>query len=102
MGADQSSARICIYRVVQECLINSYKYAISEQPRVIAFEDANVVTIIVKDGGADATKGVGHKLSTGLGLSGLRRRLEALGGTLSTQFQQGSTEVTAKLVINKG
>ncbi|WP_053720573.1 sensor histidine kinase [Saccharothrix sp. NRRL B-16348] len=75
---------LAVYRVVQEALTNVTKHAgTGASAEVLLTWTADHVEIEVSDdGGHDATH---HRaLSTGHGLSGLRERLAALGGSLTT------------------
>lgn len=70
---------ITLYRMVQECLTNIAKHAAaSEVDIAIAFEeDAGAVTVVVRDNGVGFD---GREPRGGLGLVGLRERIESLGG----------------------
>jgi signal transduction histidine kinase len=87
--------RICVYRFVQEALSNCYHHAGGQGQEVSASATASQLNVIVSD------KGPGfcplEKASTGLGLSGLRARIEALGGSFSIQTSKtiGGTRLTA-------
>jgi signal transduction histidine kinase len=90
--------KICVYRVVQESLSNAFKHGGAAEQRVEVFME-NMLTLKVSDQGPGmAAKPPGR----GLGLSGMRARVEALGGTLSIDSGQGKgTTVTARLDVNE-
>ncbi|MDK1478246.1 sensor histidine kinase, partial [Sinorhizobium sp. 6-117] len=73
------SAKICIYRFVQETLNNAYRHGGGVGQRVAQSTEGNRVCIAVADGGT----GFDPKeiRPTSLGLAGLRERIESLGGT---------------------
>ena len=75
---------LAVYRVVQEALTNVTKHAgPGASAEVLLTWTADQVGIQVSDDGGDHT--ADHRvLSTGHGLSGLRERLAALGGSLTT------------------
>ena len=82
--------KTCIYRVVQEALTNCARHAKASNVVVsISTEDRNVDVVVRDDGiGFDAAQANG-----GLGLLGMRERVQALDGSLniSSQPQSGTT-----------
>ena len=80
------------YFVVSEALTNVAKHAVASRAHVLVRGDAELLTVEVEDdgqGGADPS---------GSGLDGLRRRVEALDGTLVvTPRPGGGTILTARL-----
>jgi signal transduction histidine kinase/uncharacterized protein YhfF len=75
---------VTIYYLVSEALTNAVKHAAAGELRVSVRQIAGAVVAEVSDdgiGGADAT--------VGGGLSGLRDRVEALGGTLAVESPTG-------------
>ncbi len=85
------SAKICIYRFVQEALNNAYRHAGGVGQRVSQWVTGDYVTIEVGDNGPgfdpDRVK------PTGLGLEGLRERIESLGGTFDVEAAASGTVV---------
>lgn len=83
------AARICIYRLVQEGLNNAWRYAGGEGQEVeFRLRDGKLL-LWVRDRGAgypaaQAHAGEAAEDARGLGLSGLRDRVESLGGTFET------------------
>ncbi len=73
--------RTCIFRVVQEALTNCAKHAQAKHIEVRAFFKPDCVCVIIKDDGTglDSRKA---ELS-GIGLLGMRERVEELGGKFS-------------------
>ena len=80
--------KVCIYRFVQEGLNNAYRHAAGIGQTVDAVSDGRELTVEVAD------KGPGFSPPTssgnGLGLAGLRGRVESLGGTFSLETRLGS------------
>ncbi len=71
--------KTCLYRFAQEGLSNAYRHGGGMAQRVAACSRGRVLTVEVSD------KGKGFDLSSpseGLGLAGLRDRIESLGGRL--------------------
>ena len=69
------------YRVIQEALTNAMKHAAGSVVRVRLAIRAGALEIDVRDGGAVAPLAAGG-VGPGLGLAGMRERVEALGGAL--------------------
>jgi signal transduction histidine kinase len=85
---------ICLYRFVQEGLMNSYRHAAGSEVRVSCALDGGRLTVMVADAGPgfDPARQVEpNSAGTGLGLSGLRERVESIGGSFSiaTALGQG-------------
>lgn len=95
------SVELTIYRVVQEALTNVFRHAgatmasvtIDRRPRAVSGDDGDAVVIRVQDNGRGLP--VDHKL--GHGLTGMRERVLALGGTMTLGPADGG--VTLGVVI---
>jgi signal transduction histidine kinase len=80
--------QVCIYRFVQEGLNNAYRHAAAVGQAVHVASDGRELTVEVTD------KGPGFSPSNsfaggGLGLAGLRARVESLGGKFFVETQLG-------------
>jgi signal transduction histidine kinase len=76
------SMTICLYRFAQEGLSNAFRHAGGKGERLSAGYDGKTITVEVADSGPGFAV---DRLATGserLGLSGLRYRVESLGGSL--------------------
>ena len=82
--------KICAYRFVQEGLNNAFRHAGGADQKVEAVIEDGSLRITVSDGGSACKSASGSR--DGLGLAGLRERVESLGGTFSfsTVSAQGS------------
>jgi signal transduction histidine kinase len=81
--------KVFIYRFAQQGLQNAYRHAGGIGQRIHAFSDGKVLTVEVADDGpgfCPSKRGSGD----GLGLTGLRDRIESLGGTFSLESQVGA------------
>lgn len=78
-----ASIKTCAYRFVQEGLNNAFRHADGAGQRVETSWDGQLLTIEVSDRGPGITEKPQTSSKSGLGLPGLRDRIEALGGTMS-------------------
>jgi len=92
----------CVYRFVQEALSNAYRHAGGRGQCVSAAEGpGDLVSITVSDSGPGFCP---IKDSTsGLGLTGMRARIESLGGTLDvvSDAPAGGTKLVAQFDLSK-
>ena len=98
--------KTCLYRFVQEGLNNTFRHAKGSAVSVMASSSHGTLTVEVADSGPglatptrtpQTSKAAGLPAS-GLGLAGLKDRIEALGGTLEIASVPGhGTRLTARL-----
>jgi len=85
---------IALYRLVQECLTNISRHAQAKNIEIEVFKlsksGKSGLQVIIKDDG----KGFNTKKTDGLGLPGMRERVEGLGGKLKIQSSVNSTSGT--------
>ena len=94
------AVNITVYRLVQECLTNIVKHARATHETVAIERTGDVLRVTVSDDGRGMELGVKR---TGLGLLGLRERVEALAGKLELHSVQGNgLEVCAQLPVAAG
>ncbi|WP_247817345.1 ATP-binding protein [Bradyrhizobium sp. 40] len=94
--------RVCLYRIVQEALNNAYQHARGYGQRVAASQTGNSLNVLVSDSGPATTAPLqapkrGHH--SGLGLNGVRRRVEAFNGSLDVISLTDGTGVSAKIPL---
>jgi two-component system CheB/CheR fusion protein len=90
---------ICLYRIAQEALNNTYKHAHAKRVDVLLERrDHHVVLIVEDDGiGFNADEATAHE---GLGLLGMRERAALIGGTLEIESAPGdSTTIFARVPL---
>ncbi|HEY1368825.1 MAG TPA: GAF domain-containing sensor histidine kinase [Gaiellaceae bacterium] len=77
-----------LYRIVQEALTNVVKHAHAHSVSIVVARKAGSVSVVVEDDGAgfDATR----TRDGGLGLVGMRERVELLGGRLTVETRPGA------------
>ena len=92
---------ICIYRFVQEGLMNAFRHAGGREQRVKARVFGHTLDIEVADAGPGL--GVVRAEQSGLGLLGLRERIEVLGGSFRAEsLEAGGTRLTMRLPLEDG
>ena len=94
-----TSAKICVYRFVQEALNNGYRHAGGIGQKVAQTSEGGLIIVEVID------EGQGFDLSDvgpqKLGLAGLRDRVESLGGTFHLFSSDHGTTVRMSLNIEE-
>jgi len=94
------AANICLYRFLQEALTNVAKHAQASQVRVGLHCDAETVSLSVEDDGKGFDEQSG--MSAGIGLLGMRERIELLGGKLDIESRSGQgTRLVARIPLQK-
>ncbi len=101
--------KICIYRFVQEGLNNAFRHGKGQNQRVVAgLNEAGQLRVGVYNGfeKVNQDKSIagnpdGQENSGGLGLIGLRERVEALGGEFSFETS-AEKEACLQMVVNLG
>lgn len=94
-----TSAKICVYRFVQEALNNGYRHAGGIGQKVMqSLDHEQIVIEVVDEGPGFDPKDVGPQK---LGLAGLRDRVESLGGTFQLSSSNQGTTVRMSLSIEE-
>jgi signal transduction histidine kinase len=94
------SISICVYRFVQETLNNAFYHGKADEAILTARMDNGIFTVVVKDTGEGFDQKVVENESSGLGLPGLRERIESVGGNFSLASSPGAgTVVSASFLI---
>jgi PAS domain S-box-containing protein len=94
-------AETALFRIVQESLINIHRHAGSESAAIRLRRDADTLVLEIEDRGRgieDAS--LAHILSgegAGVGIAGMRERIEQLGGRLEITSSENGTTVRARL-----
>jgi hypothetical protein len=92
----------CLYRIVQEGLNNAFHHGEAVEQRVEVWADKESVVITVSDRGPGFLENnrANPRSRTGLGIAGLRNRVEALKGTFEMVSRCGvGTQIRAKLPV---
>jgi two-component system NarL family sensor kinase len=97
-------AATALFRVAQECLANVHRHSGSHWARIAIHRSENVVCLEVSDGGCGFQPGLTIEPAesggrVGVGLSGMRIRLEQLQGSLNVDAGPEGTRVEAMVPL---
>ncbi len=95
---------LALFRALQESLTNVHRYSGSSSVDVDIATDAEAIVLTVRDYGRGIPEETlrsfrEHGLGVGVGLSGMRERMNELGGNLEVTSDHTGTIVTAKLPL---
>jgi signal transduction histidine kinase len=95
-----ATVQLAAYRIIQESLTNVARHAGQVRVTVrVTYDDANVHVQVDDDG--KAPSGAGSATGTGSGITGMRERATALGGSLSAGSRHvGGFRVSARLPVS--
>lgn len=85
---------LALFRVAQECMENVRKHSGARNARLrLCREDGTVVLSVADDG-----RGIGAPRERGIGLAGMRERIEAVGGMIDVWSEpEGGVRVEARV-----
>ena len=90
-GAEVASAlKVCLYRFVQEALTNAHRHGKCPAVTIEGHIGPDSIEVSVQDDGPGFDLGTTLASRTGLGLYGLRDRVESLGGVLTIASAPGA------------
>jgi signal transduction histidine kinase len=88
---------MALFRIAQEALTNVARHAAARRAAVEFREEGRSVVLTIEDDGTGFEEKA-ERLQTGYGLTAMRERAEAVGGTLEVRSEKGrGTRVTAKV-----
>jgi signal transduction histidine kinase len=103
IGSVALPLKITVYRLVQEALNNAYRHAGGAGQRVRILAQGDQLVVEVSDSGPGFVSAPGNEWNGRLGLSGMRERVESLGGLFSIESQPGQgTTIRAFLPCQVG
>ncbi|MEU8432662.1 histidine kinase [Streptomyces sp. NPDC029216] len=105
LDARPAGVRRAVHRVVREALTNVHRYAAAAHVAVTVAHGAETVRVTVRNGAPPTSPAPGpaESLGTGRGLTGLRERVELLGGTFAAaELPSGGFRVEAVLPAEPG
>ena len=89
------TAEMALYRVVQESLSNVHRHAHATEAAIGLFVRKSMIHAVIVDNGS----GFSRSTASGVGLLGMRERLEELGGRLAIRARHPGTAIIASLPI---
>ena len=104
LPAIPASIKTCAYRFVQEGLNNAFRHAAGAEQRVAVCWDGDTLVIEVRDAGPgiSGTPQSSSKSGSGIGLTGMRDRIESLGGTMLINAAPGlGTQLRASFCLSE-
>ena len=99
-----AAVETALYRIVQEALTNASKHAKATRVSVRVERSARAILCSVRDDGVGLDKAAltNRNKQSGLGLLGIRHRLEPLGGMLQIESERGQgTHVRVSIPLEK-
>ncbi|MHB6912595.1 sensor histidine kinase [Streptomyces sp. DB-54] len=94
--ARPAPVRRAVHRVVREALTNVHRYATASHVTVTVVHDDEKVRVTVRNGAPPKQPAAARDMGTGRGLTGLRERVELLGGSFdAAALPSGGFEVDA-------
>lgn len=100
-----SAMETALYRIVQEAVTNAIRHAGARHMEIRVWQEDAMVHAAVRDDGRgfDAEATMARRGERGLGLLGMRERLDALGGRFELRSAPGhGTEVSVAIPIAEG
>jgi signal transduction histidine kinase len=98
------STATALYRVAQEALSNVHRHSGSKRARLALYQTDGLVQLDVVDGGIGFRRsvkaGAEEAQRIGVGISGMRLRLEQLGGRLDIRSGASGTHVSARVPLS--
>lgn len=97
-----SPVETALFRIVQEALTNAGRHARATQVRVQLWREPQTVRCSITDNGVgfDMSAVMAEKGKRGLGLMGIRQRLDVLGGELQVNSEpEGGTRITIAIPL---
>jgi signal transduction histidine kinase len=88
-----TAVKACLYRMVQESLMNAFRHS-GARPATVSADRADNNIVVQVTNALESSTRVGS-LDESLGLRGMRFRVESLGGELKLDFQGGHAMVVA-------
>ncbi|MCX5380485.1 sensor histidine kinase [Streptomyces sp. NBC_00091] len=103
LDARPASVRRAAHRVVREALTNVHRYAPTAHVTVTVVHDDAAVRVTVRNGAPPVAAAAAGNLGTGRGLTGLRERVELLGGVFdAAPLPSGGFRLDAALPAEPG
>jgi len=95
------AASVALLRVAQEALMNVHRHARAKLVRMSLVEHGGTLELSVQDDGQGMPPPTSESVSNGLGLQGMRHRVERLGGHFLVKRLKRGTKIVANLSIGR-
>jgi signal transduction histidine kinase len=95
------AASVALLRVAQEALMNVHRHACAGLVRMSLIERQGTLELSVQDDGQGMPPPTSQSVSKGLGLQGMRHRVERLGGHFLVRRLKRGTKIVANLSIGR-
>lgn len=95
------AASVALLRVAQEALMNVHRHARAGLVRMSLIEHRGTLELSVQDDGQGMPPPTSQSVSKGLGLQGMRHRVERLGGHFLVRRLKRGTKIVANLSIGR-
>jgi PAS domain S-box-containing protein len=90
---------LAVFRVLQECLTNVHRHSGSKNAKVKLQPNGATITLEVSDQGAGLASNGDPSHLAGVGITGMRERVQELGGHFDIQFSPQGTHVKASFPV---
>jgi signal transduction histidine kinase len=104
LGRLPTSVETALFRIMQEALTNVHRHSESHKVEITLSTDAGAATLLIKDFGKGIPKETLEQFmksgtNVGVGLAGIRERVQELGGTLEIQSNKKGTTLKASIPV---
>jgi two-component system NarL family sensor kinase len=93
------SISMALLRVAQEALVNIYRHSHASSAKVVVERSADQLHLIVSDNGVGIAATDAGSNSRGIGLQGMRHRMEMLGGRFRIGSLKGGTRISVTVPL---
>jgi two-component system sensor histidine kinase DegS len=98
VGDLADDVELALFRVAQECMENVRKHSGASQAHVTLTRDNGHIKLVVADGGC----GMPVRGERGIGLAGMRERVEAVGGLIRVDSAPGKgVQIEARIPVKE-
>jgi signal transduction histidine kinase len=96
-----SAASVALLRVAQEALMNVHRHAKAQLVRLSLVEQDDLLELSIQDDGRGMPPQETLAVAKGVGLKGMRHRIERLGGQFSIRRLSHGTKLVARLAFGR-
>jgi len=101
LAAANAASSMALLRVAQEALMNVHRHAKAGLVRMSLIEHKDRLELTVRDDGQGIKPPEGRAVANGVGLHGMRHRVERLGGRFSIRRLKQGTGIVASVPIRR-